>query len=88
VYALFKKEKLLPNLLQNIYENLSVQEFCENGLKKKNPPCGGGCFPKTYFQKPLFQTETLQEPQQGSSLIGEYHLKVIFGLTFPREEKE
>jgi hypothetical protein len=55
---------------------------------KKNPPCGEGCFPKNCFQKPLFQTETLQKPQQGYSLIGEYHLKVIFGLTFPQEEKE
>jgi hypothetical protein len=45
-------------------------------------------FPKTIFENLYFKAETLQEPQQGYSLIGEYHSEVIFGLTFPREEKK
>jgi hypothetical protein len=45
-------------------------------------------FPKTIFENLFLKAETLQEPQQGYSLIGEYHSEVIFGLTFPREEKE
>jgi hypothetical protein len=55
---------------------------------KKNPPCGGRCFPKTIFENPFVKVETLQEPRQEYSLIGEYHSEVIFGLTIPQEEKE
>jgi hypothetical protein len=41
------------------------------------------------FQKPLcFEKEILQESQKGHNLIREYHSEVIFGLTFPQEEKE
>jgi hypothetical protein len=50
------------------------RNFEKKVLKRKTHPVVDDVFPKIAFEKP-FSKETLQEPQQGYSLIGEISLR-------------
>jgi hypothetical protein len=85
------KEKLFTKIFWKIFaKNPLMQEFYENGFKKKkNPPCGGRSFLRTSFQKtPFLKRKPCRNCKRGISLIREYHSEVIFGLIFLQEEKD
>jgi hypothetical protein len=84
----FLKEKLL----QKRFGKDLQKPFCAGILRKwflkKKPPCGGTDSKMSFQKHPFLKRKSCRDCSRGTSLIGEYHSDVIFGLTFLREEKE